>query len=538
MTVPRLWIDGPESRDKPPRGRAAALVAAFAERHVVLTPELAVALAAIEAAEAPAEAPVWGQAFRLAGQAVGQERVVGRSRFWRGAVPAFHGLVAEPVLRRAMAACDGAGLAGAADLPPARERPRPGRWQERLDDIVRRLLSDPEAMGRGFWIETAVRLLAAAWRDAQSRAGHLPRRPGLHAVAPEADPLLCRLLFEAEPEFPESFRVASRRIRARQKSQRKRAGHRPKEGGVSGIRTSTILDDLPDALVSELVLPSRLVVDRLLHEGLIVRHRPPYRQPKRDLLVLGLADRRADGPAGAIAKAAWADAAIRLQILLGQMGLPLSDLVWSEARATGLAADLLRVEDAEASVGLDPILLRGPLRAARLFRSGLMPGFPDTTGATDPLPADSEGLRDMVPHLARSGLRRLQIRHRIGGGRLGPGADIAHRPADYARRIAIVVLPAGSDLALRARADWTSVRGQFSATLARVMEEETRLIALLPPREVVPGAAFSVVGGLIPDGTVAAAFEPDAPAAEAVNRVLGRLSATMISAVLRALDAG
>jgi len=538
MSVRHLWVDGPERRDPALSVRAASLIAAFAERHVVLTPGLAARLADLEIADAPADVPVWGQAFRLAGQAVGQDAVVGRSRFWRGAVSAFPVLVAEPVLRRAMAAVEGAGLSGAADLPQASGNGCPDGWRARFDEMVQRFLSASEMMGGGFWMETAVRLQAAAWRAAQSRAGRTPRRLGLHAVAPEADPLLCRLLFEAEPEFPESYRLDSRRIRAREKSQRKRAGHRPKEGGVSGIRTSTNLDDLPDVLISELVLPPRLVVDRLLHEGLIVRHRPPYRQPKRDLLILGLADRRSDGLAGVIAKAAWADAAIRLQILLGQMGLPLSDLIWSEARATGFAADLLRVEDAEASVGLDPILLQGSLRAARLFRSGLMPGFPDTTGATDPIPADAEGIEDTLLHLARIGLRRLQVRHSIDSGRLGPGADIAHRPADYARRVAIVVLPPGSELAVRAGTDWKGARGQVSATLARVMEENTRLIGLLPPREVAPGASFAVVGDLIPDGTVEAMLDPDVPAADAVNRVLGTLSATLILAVLGALDAG
>lgn len=536
MSSPSLWID--KSRSKvAPYDRSASLIQAYSERHVVLTPSLASALAVLETAEIQAEAPIWGQAFRLAGRSVGQEQVLGRSRFWRGALPAFHQMVAEPVLRCAMAACDGAGLAGAADLPGPADLPRLDRWQVRFDSIVREFLSDPVMMGRGFWIETAVRLHAAAWQEAQRRAGHLTRRIGLHVVAPEADALLCRLLYEAEPEFPEAFRLDSRCIRARQKSQRKRSGHRPREGGVSGIRTSTVLDDLPDALVSELVLPKRLVVDRLLHEGLIVRHRPPFRQPKRDLLVLGLADRRADGLGGAIAKAAWADAALRLQILLGQMGLPLSDLVWAEARATGFAADLLRVEDAESCVGLDPIRLEGPLRASRLFRSGLMPGFPDTTGATDPFSSDAESQGDLMLQLARSGLRRLQVRHRIRGGRLGPGADIAHRPADYARRIAIVVLPPGSDLAARAGDDWTAVRGQVNATLARAMEGETRLIAIIPPRDIAPGQGFAIVGDLIAGGRVDAAADPDISAPAAVNRVLGHLSSTLISAVLEAVDA-
>jgi hypothetical protein len=141
-------------------------------------------------------------------------------------------------------------------------------------------------------------------------------------------------------------------------------------------------------------------------------------------------------------------------------------------------------------------------------------------------------------HLARAGLRRLQIRHRIDGGRLGPGADIAHRPADYTRRIAMLVLPPGSELARQAGTDWTAVRGQLSATLARVMEEDTRLIGLLPPRDVVPDATFAVVGDLIPGGRAEAVLDRCAAPAEAVNGVLGILSSTLISAVLGALDAG
>jgi hypothetical protein len=167
-----------------------------------------------------------------------------------------------------------------------------------------------------------------------------------------------------------------------------------------------------------------------------------------------------------------------------------------------------------------------------------MPGFPDTTGASDPLPAAAEGQGDLLMRLARSGLRRLQIRHRIEAGRLGPGADIAHRPADYALRVAVVVLPPGSGLALHAGADWTGVRGQISAALARVMEGQTGLIAIIPPHQVAPGHAFSVIGDLVAGGRIDIAPDPDILAVDAVNRVLGQLSATLISAVLESADAG
>lgn len=535
MAAPTLWIDARPSTAI--SGRARTLLEAFAERHVALTPRLATALADLEAAQTPAEEAVWGRAFRHAGQSVGQADIVGRTRFWRHAVRDFHCLVAEPVLRRAMTQVPALALVGAADLPRRQDRASAGDWMVTYEAVVDDLLDGFDAMGRGFWIETAVRLQAAAWASAQSRGASGRRRAALFGSHPEIDPVTCRSLYEIDPVFPDAFQLKTRELKALQKSERKRGGIRPKEGGVSGIRTSTVLDDLPDGLVSEFLLPRQLVLDRLLHEGLLVRHRPPFRQPKRDVLVMGLTDRRADGPGGAILKAAWADAAIRLQILMSRIGLPQSDLIWAEARATGLAADVLRVEDLSGGgTGLDPMLLRGAHRAARLYGSGLMPGFLDTLGASDPIPDDALAYPDLVPHLARAGLRRLRLRRRIAGGHLGPGEDIDHRPSDYARRLVFVVLPAGSETARAADTDWTTVRTRLAATLTRVTEEHTHVVALVPPASVRRAQPFAAFGDMLPGGRVEHAAPADGSAENAMAELAGGLSAAMMTAVMGVLD--
>ena len=55
------------------------------------------------------------------------------------------------------------------------------------------------------------------------------------------------------------------------------------------------------------------------------------------------------------------------------------------------------------------------------------------------------------------------------------------------------------------------------------------------PRE--PGAAFTVLGELVPGGRAEVVLDAEVPAREALDRVTGRLSAVFMSAVLEAIDA-
>lgn len=519
--------------------RAAALIAAFAERHVPLTPSLARALAAMEDAPAPAASPVWGHGFRRAGEAVGMARVIGGTRFWAGATAAFRQGVAEPVLRRASASCGAAELFGAADLS-AGERAQVTGWATRFEAEVGLLLAEGDRMGQGFWAETAVRLHGAALWQAERRAGQTARLLGRPLLVREPEPLLCRLLFEAEPAFPETFRLRRRRQRSRSVSDRKRSGVRPKEGGVAGIRVTTQLEDLPDAILSELILPPELIANRLLHEGVLVRHRPPFRQPRRDLLSVCLCDRQTRDPMSAVVKAAWADAAIRLQILLAQAGLAKSDLIWSEQTPVGLDAEVIRVETAPAQKGLDPIRMEGAFRRRRVFESGLLPGFADTLSgqANGVETTETPGFDDTVTALVRTGMARLHTRLRVGTGRLGHARDIGHRPGDYFRRVVQMVLPATHPDAARVAEDWPAVATALRAACRRAFDADALVNVVVLPERFEAGARFLAAGDTVATDIGETLVPGECDEIEAVNRTLGALSALFMDSIMEAVDAG
>jgi len=519
-------------------GRVNALIRAFAERHVPLTVRLAQDMARFEGVQVPVEDPGWGRGFARAGEAIGMSRVIGATAFWAGAVAVFRLSIAEPVLRRAVAECGAATLCGAAGLAADGPVSETQDWTWRFETHVDRLLGETDAMGRGFWIEAAVCLHGAAMRSAERRAGLVGRHFGRRPLPPEPDPLLCRLMFEAEPAFPEDFRIKRRKQRSHAVSVRKRSGYRPKEGGVSGIRASTQLEDLPDAMFSELMLPPELMINKLLHEGILVRHRPPFRQPKRDLLSLCLCDRRVLGQGIGVVKAAWADAALRLQMILAQMGLQRSDLIWSERTSLGVAADVLRVEAVDLVRGLDPMLLQGDSRTDRLARSGLLPGFVDTLAAIEPAGGLGESEEsETLAALVRGGLDRLHTRFRVGTGHVGKAKDVRHRPGDYFRRVVFVLLPDSHPDAGRIRTDWPSVRTGLRADLKKTIEEDAVIAVLVVPSRIVAGARFVAGGDTVPVESQEILVPDDLAEDEALNAVLGGLSALFIQATMEAVDA-
>ena len=356
--------------------RDRALLSAFSERHLPLTPDLAKSLARLESAPIPGADLGWGRAFVRAGEAMGIAGQVG-SAFWAAAMPVFATSVVEPILRHAAQKVGHILLVGTAGLSVFSD-PRISDSAAQIDAAVNAALGDVAVMGRGFWIVTGVALHGAATRATEARAGLACAKPGAGRLMPEPDAALCRLLFETEPVFPDDALARQRRQKARAKSMRKRSGIRPKEGGVAGIRASRRIEDFPDAMLSELILPIPVLANRLLHEGLLIRHRPPMREPKRDLLSTCFCDARGGNDATSLVKAAWADAGLRLRLILVQLGLAHSDLIWAEAGPFSPMAAVLRTEEVTVRAGLDPMRFGGPLRADMLMRAGLLPGFTDT----------------------------------------------------------------------------------------------------------------------------------------------------------------
>ena len=381
----------------------ARLQAAFAQRHVALPAELAISLASALAARQPGSDPFWGRMHAMMARSLDLSGAIGGQLLLKEAGPFAAIRVCEPILRKAAADLGQMPLVAPAGAAPSGTA---SALEARIVRFVDTALADPAVMGRPFWAAAAMDVLAEARTIQRGRMRHLAATPGPRRIA---DPALTALVFLTPPDFdPERMR-AERRRKARQISLRRRAGIRPKEGGVSGIRPSQALEDISDALMSELVLPRAVFASRLLHEGILVRHRPPRRDPRRDLLAATLLEAGAEDGMGLILRAAWADYALRLRVALNRLGLAQSDLLL--ACAHGPAAHLPGQLERAIEGKLPPLQIDGKLRADLLMGTGLFPDFlawdaerpdlaPDLPGAPD-WPAVRRLLRRATGQLAR-----------------------------------------------------------------------------------------------------------------------------------------
>jgi len=501
------------------------VLAAAHERHCPMTPSLADALDRLERTSIPALDPDWGRAFRLMGEAVGRPDQIGRSAFWGRGIAAFMPRVAEPVLRRAAQVSGKVPLSGPAAIDDGSGQDF-SQSVKGIEAAVSQLLSTTEGMGRGFWILAMLAIQGAARQAARPGISSRGAAKVAQQLA-EPDPVVGRLLFEIAPVFDElTTRRRQRKVRAR--SVRKRSGIRPKEGGVAGIRPSRQIDDLPDAVMSEFVAPEAVFANRLLNEGLLVRHRPPLREPKRDLLSVMLMDRRVDtsGLAGLV-KAAWADAAIRLRIALVSVGQECSDLVYAEQTALRRTEAALRVDDGARLSLADPLALTVQDRAGLLLESRLLPDFVNS------LPQAQAPAGPLFPNLLPAALRALAPLPAQPGER---GRLLIPRPSDYAHRLTLFCLPAWTEEGRLATADWSGFRAQLAALTTRHYGGPSILAALLVPRRM--GDEGFIALSDLPSLEKAEIMPPSEGSDELrLARTLGDLSGWLMDVTMGALDA-
>lgn len=422
---------------------AAHLQASFAQRHVALPPALAVALAQFLAARQPLLDPNWGRAFGLMARALGVSGALASQSLMKGALDRFVLVVAEPVLRRAAELAGVLPLAGVAMTPM--ESAALAKVEFTIERYTQAALTDPKIMGSAFWVHAALDLHQTALHATRARARLTAAR---HST--ECDPALAALVFLHPPQFDLALQREQPRRKARHVSAQRRAGIRPKEGGVAGIRQSHSFEDLSDTLFSELIQGRALIANKLLHEGLLVRHRPPRRDPKRDLLAVTLHEAAFGDGMGTLVKAAWADAAIRLRVALHQLGLQNSDLVWSQNGASPVALNCL--PDLPGGVLLPPLGIAGKVRADMMMRSGLFPAY-------------AAVLHGLAMDPASTSATRMLERLKAGLGQIASTArrDMRGLVMEYGRRFVLVSQPYRG----RHDPDWGELRAEQMAALGR-----------------------------------------------------------------------
>lgn len=446
MNAPQVIL-GPQSR--PHGSRAGDLVSSFAARHVPLPAALADSLAEFLASRRPVMHPVWGGALRCMTRALGGSGAFASQALVKGALDRFLLVVAEPILREA------ARKAGVLPLALGATGAAANMEADAAEsEVVRHALGAlrvPEVMGRPFWVHAALDLHLAARDTARAR---VHRRAD--TLWRECDPPLTALVFLHPPQFPDHLGREKTLRKPRRLSRRNRSGIRPKEGGVRGIRPSRNIEDLPDVLMSELMLPRPVMMARLVQEGVLVRHRPPRRDPRRDLLAVTLHEAAPGDGMGLFVKAAWADAAMRLQLALHQMGLTASTLCWSEA---GLRPITLDVDlDLPSGLQLNPRSLGERARADLLLRSGL---FPDFAARPDPDRDPRPDSADTSPEDDRKTMRARRLREvltHLPGIRPGRSGALAQ---EYGWRLALLTRPYHG----RHAPDWGAIRAEMVSAL-------------------------------------------------------------------------
>lgn len=499
---------------------AAHLQQAFAQRHIPLPSELAEALAELLETRQPFLTRVWGQAFITSARALGVSGAMASQRLMCAGIERFPTIVAEPLLREAARRTRVLPLSGAAT-----NRDVIDDAEAKITAALQPLLHDPDAMGRTFWVRTALDLHQNALESLRRKtraAGRrdIPRRP-----AAEIDTPLAALVFLHPPVFPRTATDLRQQQKARRSAPHRRAGIKPREGGVVGIRHSRSLEDLPESLFSELILPRQLLAMKLLHEGILVRHRPPRREPRRDLLALNLHCAGAGDGMSTLINAAFADAAVRLQLALVQRGLLNSDLVW--AGPFGQTAHLAAALDLPDLHLLKPLDLPLTVRADLLMRSGLFPDF--AVVQPDRVPPEKAEDDDGTRSVLRAALAAVAPRSQRAP---------ALSPHDYAHRFMLLSRPFFG----QREPEWSNLRAEIASMAARKFGRCRH--AMLVWRSQPPGSAPArTMPELIAfaDGREQIRFAPvDGSTGEGARgpaEFLGELVQWIFDVTLEALDA-
>lgn len=550
-TALRIHLHAADDAVLPKSPRAVEMLNLLHDRHVPITPDLASALVLLEGEGAAIDLPIWGLAFERASESVGLFGRAGRSRVWAQLLAEFTQIIVEPVLRSAAADLAELRLLSPGNFPPQAGALADSRWPDypsycaALEGVVRLKLGACSAMGMRFWHGAAVQLHAVATSLAQrqryARADYAAPLP----LPFEPDHALIRSVFEIEPEFARKSELKRSFPKPNIRSNLERMGMRPKEGGISGILHSHRLEDLPDTLVSELAYPNELFLLRLLDEGYLIRNRPPLRKPARDLLVLALCEPAPPSRPATVLNAAWADASLRLRVLLNQTGLPASDLGFCDFHTAGPRAGAVSSALPPAAAYLSAFDIHGAQRLAQHMQStmtpalfSLLPGQLDTTPKEEMLPPLQQGSAAILKAVSAARRDRIaadwpRLKGKFGGL---PNTD-QFRPAamsDYTRAMSLHFAPdARTD---EAGFDWSRFRSETARSLGLSRLARTHVAALHYPKDLKEGAVFYGYSGMNDRPTE---FRlPPADVHNGIGQLVGALSAWIILRVMEVAHAG
>ena len=390
-----------DNEPEAPTGVTRAILRFAHDRHVGMTAELAVGLAAVLASGKRRRAAVIGAAVFGAGASEsrrlwlavfdrllrprrpaaagrperldagdGEAAMRARSTGLLLGLAPFHTVarIAVPLVRAVLDRLDTAYLyGGQGHAVPQGFNAAYSRHCAEMRSALAGALDDPDAVPPLFWDEAALVL-----------DGLIRGSGGARRLAPQTDAATVGLMLRLDPTLASAGRVPPLAPPRRIATGGERSGDRPRLGGVTGIRQTRRPEDVDDMLVSEQLNDRVLLLDRVMHQGFLVHDRPPPIDRRRALLILGVMPHGLRGDADRLAKAAWFDC---LRRFAGRTTLAhrLVDLMWIEGDGVGGARRFAAsLEAASNPEGRQTTMDRRSFAAAL----GWAPGFVDTgTGA-------------------------------------------------------------------------------------------------------------------------------------------------------------
>lgn len=338
----RPYLDNLLSHHPLPMARTAkTLISSLHNRHVPITPRLAVELVPLLVQPTSTEwvEGVWSTVLQRLSKALSPNQT-GASKsagLLLGAAPA-HTLIrlVQPII---LEACkrQGMGILFAEDPIPGGMAAGPYHaWSEKMHHEVARIAEDTTGLST-FWADRALALAHVSNLPSSQNQSHgLPR---LHA------PSLAVLLGLETHNSPVTSR--SRHPKPLQSPQKHRESVRLKEGGVHGVKMSRRLQDMGEMLIAEFMHHPVVQADRLLNSGYLSYRREPRREQIRDVLVVGIMPHSAQtGPAAAFARICWLEFCARLAYILCRNNMNRSEFRWLEGdRAGGVRQSGILLKD-------------------------------------------------------------------------------------------------------------------------------------------------------------------------------------------------
>lgn len=340
----RPFVDEMLGANNPASVLARGILSSLHDRHIGITPKLALDLATcMQSNDATKYPEPWQSVrfrlqetlFELAGisKTEAERLPVGTFRLYFNAsisYTVFH--IALPLVEKACRQIKTSILFAEDDDIEAILWSGYPRYEKEISAKIKAFAESKEVtLPSLFWQERALVL------DGLARTREKAHSRNENRIRPAVNPLDLGLLLRLDPEMNESQDFPKQDLLPYH--QPDMYARRLPDAGTDGVHITHRLEDIHRRVLTEWLYPELIQLDHLLNEGFLATRRPPQPIRLRDILIVGILPRNFNahttGGPGRLIKSCWSDFILRVGPLLQRSGLDRSELRWIEGNEAG-----------------------------------------------------------------------------------------------------------------------------------------------------------------------------------------------------------